>query len=110
MGNWIYAVETICQDSSREREFHEWYEKIHLPDIMETPGVVRGSRYEIKNPVKGQGKFVALYEIETDDIDQTMAALQKNVAQKSKQGRMSELGSIVSRSLYRQITKPLINK
>jgi hypothetical protein len=106
MEKWIYAVFAVCQDPSREKEFLEWLDKIHLPDMLETPGLVRAAHYEIRNPADGQGKFLTLYDIETEDIDQTMVAMRENVAQKKKQGRMSELGNVISRAHYRQITEP----
>ena len=107
MEKWIYAVYTICSDPSREKEFNEWYDKIHLPDVLETPGVIRATRYEIREPSEGQGRFLALYEVETEDIDRTMVALRENVSKKREQGRMTELVSLVSRALYKQITQTL---
>src|SRR4030042_152825 len=99
MEKWIYAVYTICRDPSREKEFNEWYDQIHLPDILETPGIKRATRYEIREPTEQQGKYVALYEVETEDIDQTIAKLRETVASKREQGRMSELVNIVARAL-----------
>ncbi|MEE9595484.1 MAG: DUF4286 family protein [Acidiferrobacterales bacterium] len=110
MEKWIYAVHTNCLELSREKEFNEWYDNVHLPDILETPGVTRATRYEIGEPAEGQGKFLALYEVETGDIDQTMAALRENVSKKREQGRVTELVSVVSRSLYKQITKTQASK
>jgi hypothetical protein len=105
MEKWIYAVYSICLEPSREKEFNEWYDKVHLPDILETPGMTRATRYEIREPAAGQGKFLALYEVETEDIDQAMALLRENVSRRREQGRMTELISVVSRALYKQITK-----
>lgn len=104
MQKWVYAVYTVCQSPGREKEFHEWYDKIHIPDILKTPGFRRATRYEIKNPAEGQGKYLALYEIETEDIDKTMALLRDAVAKLREQGRMSDVGPVLSRALYRQIS------
>ncbi len=110
MERWLLTVESNCSDPSREKEFNEWYDTIHLPDVLETPGMVRAARYENSNPAEGQGKFLAIYEIETGDLGQTMAAFSENVNRKSEQGRMSDLVVAVGGGLYRQITAPIENK
>ena len=110
MEKWLCSVYSNCVDPSREKEFNQWYDTVHLPDIMETPGVVRASRYEIKRPAEGQGKFLALYEIETEDIGKTMSAMQETTSEKTKQGRMSELANVVAVVLSRQITGPIESK
>ena len=107
MERWLYTVESNCADPSREKEYNDWYDKVHLPDILETPGFVRASRYENSNPGEGQGKFLAVYEIETDDIAQTMAAFTENVNRHAAQGRMSDDVMAVGGGLYRQITPPM---
>ena len=110
MEKWVYLVDTNCLEPSREKEYHEWYNQVHLPDVLETPGFKRATRYENSEPAEGQGKFLAVYEVETEDIAQTMATHQANVAKKREQGRMSELASVVSRALYRQISETVESK
>ncbi len=110
MEKWVLAVETNCSDPSRDNEFNDWYDNIHVPDILETPGMLRATRYENTRPSEGRGKFLALYEIETDDIGQTMVALQENISAKAKQGRMTELVAIVSMASCRQIAAPVERK
>ena len=102
MAKWLFIVQTNCTDAAREVEFNEWYDKVHLPDILESPGFIRATRYEDTEPAEGKAKFLATYEIETDDIDATMKAMRENVDRKRAQGRMSELTVVVSRGIYRQ--------
>lgn len=104
MERWLLTAESNCADPSREAEFNQWYDTIHLADMLETPGIVRASRYENTNPAEGQGKFVAMYEIETENLDQTMAAIGQRVNDIIEQGRMSGLAVIVGGCLYKQIT------
>ena len=103
MGKWIVTVGSNCTDAAREAEYNEWYDKTHLPDVLETPGFVRATRYENTNPQEGEAKFLAIYEIETDDIDKMMKTLRDNVAKKRAEGRMSNLLVGVSRGVYKQI-------
>lgn len=110
MERWLLTVESNCSDSSREREFNHWYDNIHLPDILETPGIVRAARYENTKPGEGQGKLLAVYEIESDDIDGTMAAFGDQLGKTAAQGRLSELVMAVGGGVYRQITAPVESK
>ena len=110
MPKWLLTVESNSADPAKEKELNEWYDTIHLPDILETPGFVRAARYENASPSEGQGKFLAMYEIETDDLGQTMAQFGEIVDGKAAQGRMSDLVIAVGGGLYRQITSPMEGK
>lgn len=110
MEKWLLAVETNCNNPSQEKEFNEWYDNTHLRDILSIPGIQRAARYESGNPVEGQGKFLALYEIETEDALQVLAELSEGMTRWTEQGRISELVTILSASLYRQITAPVESK
>jgi hypothetical protein len=107
MERWLLNVETNCADSAKEKEFNEWYDKVHLPDILKIPEVVRASRYECTDPSEGQPKFMAMYEIETKDFGQTMAALGERLETITREGRMSDLCIVVGSRMYKQITAPV---
>ena len=104
MQRWLMTVESNCADPAREKEFNEWYDTVHVPDIMETPGMVRAVRYENTNPQEGEGKFVAAYEIETDDLETTLAKFTEVVNSKTAQGRLSDLVIAVGGGFYRQLS------
>jgi len=104
MAKWLLVVETNSADPAREAEFNKWYDKTHLPDVLETPGFVRATRYENTQPAEGKAKFFATYEVEADDIGGAMKALNDNMAKKRAEGRFSELLVLVSRGVYRQIS------
>ena len=73
MAHWVNIVETNCSDPSREKEFNDWYDNIHMPDVLASPGFLASQRYVSKEPVKGRGKYLTVYDLETDDIEKTMA-------------------------------------
>jgi len=110
MERWLLTIESNCCDPSREEEFNTWYDTVHVPDILETPGFVRAIRYENTNPAEGQGKYVALYEIETDDLARTLAEFDEIVNARARQGRMSELVVAVGGGLFRQVSAPAKTK
>jgi len=104
MAKWFYMVESNSTDASREDEFNEWYDKVHLPDVLETPGFIRATRYENTESLEGKTKFLAVYEIESDDIDESLKTLRDNMDIKRAEGQVSELLVVVSRGVYRQIS------
>jgi hypothetical protein len=64
----------------KEAEFNEWYDKHHIPDVINVPGFVSGQRFRLADSqFGGEGsqayKYLALYEIETDDIAATIKEL-----------------------------------
>lgn len=100
---FILKVEANCKDTAREDEFNDWYNNTHIPDILETRGFVKATRYEILEPTSDKGKYVAVYEIETDDLDDLMTAHQKNMKNKEALGRITGLISVTSRAIYRKV-------
>jgi|TARA_Y100000031_G_C8123509_1_gene339369 hypothetical protein len=72
--------------------------------VLETPGFIRAIRYENTKPSEGQAKFLAAYEIETDDIDSFTKAIADNRARKRAEGRFSDLLVVVSKGIYKQIS------
>ncbi|MFC2066106.1 hypothetical protein ACFLUO_03455 [Chloroflexota bacterium] len=87
MEKWISMVETFCTDPSREKEFNDFYNNTHLPDVLKTPGFMAARRYAIKESRYGRGKYLTIFEIETDDIDKTIAIRHERREQEKEQGR-----------------------
>ncbi|MFC1947442.1 DUF4286 family protein [Chloroflexota bacterium] len=102
MARYILEVRTNCKDPEKEAEYNDWYNNIHLPDVLETHGVVRATRYEATDPTEDEAKFIAIYEIETDDIDTFMNVLSENVQKKREAGRMNDLLVRTHRGVYKQ--------
>ncbi len=63
-----------CTDPSREEEFNRWYTHIHLPDLSSAKGLVSSKRYVDPEP-GSKAKYLAVYEFETDDIDESVQSL-----------------------------------
>lgn len=63
----------------RDAEFNDWYTNVHLGDVLKLPGVVAAQRYQLNEvqhrPGPFEWKYMAVYEIEIDDIGVTLAAL-----------------------------------
>lgn len=65
----------------REAEFHPWYDRYHLQDVVDLcPGFARGRRYWRADVMSGEAsakwRSLAIYDLEADDV----AALHENVS------------------------------
>jgi len=62
----------------REQEYDDWYTGRHLADVLRVPGFVAAQRFRLQPNGDGPAppaENLALYEIESDDIAETMRLL-----------------------------------
>ena len=45
MSRYLVIIESKCREPDRDVEFNEWYDAVHIPDILREPGTVGVSRY-----------------------------------------------------------------
>src|SRR5579875_2478485 len=50
----------------REDEFNAWYDEVHLPQVVQVPGIVSGRRFELAPGGRNDTRFLAVYDIEGD--------------------------------------------
>ena len=70
----------------REDEFNEWYDNVHVPDLLAIPGVLSAHRYDLletainRNPAMPAPthRYLCIYEME-GDVDAIMAKVQESV-------------------------------
>ena len=105
MTKYLLINEMNCTDPAKEKEFNDWLNKVHLPDIMETPEYKRVTRYELIQGGENKGKFITISEIETDDLDALMVRHNKNLGKKKDLGHDTNLikGGPWGRGIYKQI-------
>ena len=103
MGKYMFVVGMNVSNPANEAEFNDWYNNIHFPDVLEAPNFVRATRWEHTEPKPEDAKYLALYEVETDDLQSTMKSLDETIAEKREAGRMSNLGTPVIIGTYKQI-------
>lgn len=71
MTRGVLYVTSHPSSAEREAEYNDWYDHVHLPDVCAVPGFLGGRRYA---PVDG-GPYVALYDIEGEDLRAVAAEL-----------------------------------
>jgi hypothetical protein len=86
---YLFIAQCDCVDAARENEFLEWMDGVHIPDVLATPGIVRAERYiNVNSEDNKRPKYVAMYEIETDDIHKFDAELHKTIGKIESSGRL----------------------
>jgi hypothetical protein len=84
MPKGIMYVETMPVSPDRETDYHDWYNDTHLAEIVSVEGIVSARRFA---PVDGKGPFIAIYELESDDL----ASVEKSLGALGQSGQMSSL-------------------
>ena len=75
--------------TGRDDEYNEWYDQVHLKDLLDIPGVVGAQRYRLR-PTGPQGtagpahRYLAIYELE-GDLDPVITEMNA----RASQGRMA---------------------
>lgn len=61
----------------KEEEYHRWYQDVHLPEIVSFPGMISARRYKTALPLQNPAayQYMAIYEIDTDDLGGLMNAI-----------------------------------
>jgi hypothetical protein len=84
MAKGIIFLETMPVSADREAEYHDWYNDTHLEEICSVEGITGARRFA---PTDGNGPFIAIYELDTDDLDAVVDRLRELGAS----GKMSSL-------------------
>ena len=78
MTKYSYVVLTNPVEG-REAEYNRWYDGRHLTDVLAVPGFIGAQRYRAAPEMVASGatkwRYLAIYDIETDDLQATLAAM-----------------------------------
>ena len=69
----VFVVLSEPFSQEEEDRYNDWYDHTHVPALLRLDGFVRASRWRIPEwlPVSqalGERRYLALYELETDDL------------------------------------------
>lgn len=111
---WLMMVATQCTDPGREQQFNAWYDGIDIPDVLEVPGYLRARRGlrlgTPESPVSAlpedEGRYVALYDIASDDIDKTIIEMLMATRKMEARGRSTDLLKVTERVYYQRFAPP----
>lgn len=82
MGKYIMVVNTDA-NPGQDEEFNRWYDEQHIADVCGVPGVKSAKRYtaDPSSMTPAPGKYLTIYELETDDPAGIIAELGRRGAQ-----------------------------
>jgi hypothetical protein len=76
----------------REDEYNDWYQNVHLGELVALEGFQSARRFRLtRSLVEGENyPYMAIYEIETDDLDSVL----QNLVQVAESERLTMSDSI----------------
>jgi hypothetical protein len=109
--DWLMLVGTRSTDPARDADFNKWYDQIDIPDVLRVAGyrrARRGQRLAIATlpaagPAADIDQYVALYDIESSDIQRTMLDMTMASKKMETTGRTTDLLRVVERVYFRQL-------
>lgn len=84
MARYTFVVLTDAVEG-QEDEFNDWYNNRHLGDVVNIEGFVSAQRFRLSQTDPAQQfshKYLALYEVETDDLEKVRHALAETPAER----------------------------
>jgi hypothetical protein len=70
-------------DPEHEEAFHQWYDTVHLPDLLAIDGFVGARRYKLSGPEprnqQPASRYLAVYELASDDTKAIMGRLREGL-------------------------------
>ena len=101
-----------CKDPAREEEFNDWYNNVHIPDILASgffhsayryENAEPGNVYSLATPISGVlGKYINLYETDLDP-EEASNGIRGERAKWEAMGHTNDLAEIKLRLLFRPI-------
>ena len=82
MAQYTLIVFSNPTTPAQEDEYNEWYNNTHLDDMVSVPGFVTAQRFRLADSQVGEDnpcKYLALYELETDNLDAALADLKSRI-------------------------------
>ncbi len=108
---WLMLVATKNMDAANEAAFNHWYDDIDIPDVLKVTGYQRARR-GIRQTVPGfstaeqeaaDGRYVALYDIDTSNMDRTIIDMLMAAKKMDMTGRSIDALKVTERVYFRQL-------
>jgi hypothetical protein len=71
-----YVIQfTSAARPGEDEAFNRWYDDVHVADVLTIPGFLSCQRYRVVDPAASRPRYVAAYEVESDDPQATLGQL-----------------------------------
>jgi len=99
----ILFVLTNCKDPAQEADFNEWYNTVHLPDVVATGLVANPTRYRnlAPTPEPGMARYLAIYETDREDLREVLKGVGARMPDWQSAGRIHPALEVVLATGYR---------
>jgi hypothetical protein len=67
--------------AGREDEYNEWYNDIHLAELLSTDGFVAAQRFKLAGGPNAPAPYLAIYEIESENFAETFKLIEQRLAE-----------------------------
>ena len=67
--------------AGREDEYNEWYNDVHLPEVLATDGFVAAQRFKLAGGPDAPAPYLAIYEIKSEDFAVTFKLIEQRLAE-----------------------------
>ena len=74
MTRYIKLVTTKAVPGADD-QLNDWYDRVHMPEVLALDGYVSGQRFVLLGPEPSAPHYLAVYEIESDNIEATLATM-----------------------------------
>jgi hypothetical protein len=98
-GRGIFLV-YVDIDAKHDKDFNDWYNAEHLPELLAVPGILSAARYVA---VKGGPKYLAFYELENIGVLRTPAFTNRPRTPWGQRVSPTAIGSNLTRIVGEQI-------
>ncbi len=61
-----------CNDAARQREWDDWYDEVHLPDMMASHAFSAGTRWRRRDPARYGANDVTLYDVSGHSVEEAV--------------------------------------
>ena len=109
--HWLMLVSTKNLDPAHEEAFNHWYDDVDIPDVLKVPGYTRARR-GLRQNIPGfsspqqeaeDGRYVALYDIETSNMDRTIIDMLMAAKKMDVTGRSIDALKVTERVYFRRL-------
>jgi len=84
MPKGIMYLQTMPVSPDKDADYNKWYNDTHLTEIVSVEGIVSARRFA---PMDGNGPYIAIYELDCDDLD----AVVQRLGELGASGKMSSM-------------------
>jgi hypothetical protein len=98
----LFIIESNCTSPQWEREFNEWYDRIHIPDLLRTKLFHTAHRFRSLAGQEG-GTYLAIYETSGNPLETVEEFARDHRPKLKAAGRLSDIIDITWRGIYHRI-------